>query len=193
VATPLVVAAKGSETEPVPAVTEKLMVSPSATTWPCASVTAAFISLTSNPSAVRVLGLAVRTIVLTGPGIKLTEVFPDTPPTVAVIVAEVRLVELVSVTVALPLVVVVAPERAPAVVENVTTVPSGMLLLAVSLTVAVITVFEVPLATISELPAVADTEPTSGATRVIVTVSVVPFEEVAVMVSVPPPTVSGAV
>jgi len=188
------VVAKGSETEPVPGgVTEKLIISPSATTWPCASVTAAFISLSSNPSAVRLLGLAVRAIALTGPGIKLTEVFPDTPPTVAVIVAEVRLVELVSVTVALPLVVVVAPERAPAVVENVTTVPSGMLLLAVSLTVAVITVFEVPLATISELPAVADTEPTSGATRVIVTVSVVPFEEVAVMVSVPPPTVSGAV
>jgi len=189
------VAAKGEETKPVPgASTEKLMVSPSATTWPHWSVTAAFISLTSNPSAVRVLGLAVRTIVLTGPGIKLTEVSPDTPPTVAVTVAEVRSVELVRVTVALPLVVVVAPERVPAVVVKVTIVPSGMFLLAVSLTVAVITVLEVPLATISALPAVTVTEPTKGAPRLIVTVPGEPFEEVALMVSVPPAgTVSGAV
>jgi hypothetical protein len=188
------VAAKGAETEPVPAVTEKLMLSPSATTWPWASVATALISLSSNPSAVRLLGLAVRAIVFTGPGIKLTEVFPDTPPTVAVIVAEVRLVELVRVTVAFPVVVVVAPDRVPAVVVKVKVVPSGTLLFAVSLTVAVITVVEVPLATISVLPAVAVTEPTEGATRVIVTVSVVLFEEVAVMVSIPPAgTVSGAV
>jgi len=148
------VVAKGSETEPVPGgVTEKLIISPSATTWPCASVTAAFISLSSNPSAVRLLGLAVRAIALTGPGIKLTEVFPDTPPTVAVIVAEVRLVELVRVTVAFPLAVFeimvvwvpgVTLSISPAVVVKVTGVPSGILLLAVSLTVAVIGVVEAP-------------------------------------------------
>jgi len=179
VATPLEVAAVGAETDPVPAVTEKLMVLPSATIWPCKSVATACTVLVLDPSAVRVLGVAVTDIVFTRPGIKLTDVFPDTPPAMAVTVAEPRLVELVRVAVAFPLAVMelkviwvpaVTLSISPSVVEKSTVVPSGMLLPLVSLTAAVIRVVEVPLATISELIEVTVTEPTMGATRVILTV-----------------------
>jgi len=112
------------------------------------------------PSAERLDGFAVRFSAATGPAMKLTLVESLTPPQVAVMVAEPRLVGLVKVAVAFPLAVVVAPERVPAVVEKVTVVPSPMFLPLVSLTVAVIMVLEAPSATISELPAVIVTEPT---------------------------------
>ena len=102
---PLVVAVK-AESVPVPAVTLKVMVSPSATALLLASVTSAVIVLVLVPSAVRLLGVAVSEIVFTTPGIKLTDVFPETTPAVAVMVAEPTFVGLVSKAVAIPLVVV---------------------------------------------------------------------------------------
>jgi len=124
------------------------------------------------PSAERLDGFAVRFSAATGPAMKLTLVESLTPPQVAVMVAEPKLVGLVKVAVAIPLVVVelkvvwmpaVALSISPAVLVKLTVVPSPMFLPLVSLTVAVIRVLEVPLATIAVLPAVADTEPTKAA------------------------------
>ena len=105
-----------------------------------------------------------------------TVTFAFTPPEVAMIVALPRLVELVMVTVAMPLVVVaVGAERLPAVVEKLTEVPSGTLLPLVSFTVAVIRVPLTPSATTFSDPAFTSTEPIEVAMRVIVTVEKVPF------------------
>jgi len=101
-----VVVAVDAERIPEPVVTEKVMVSSSATTLLLASVTTAFMLLVLEPSAVRLLGVAVREIALTAPGTKLTVVFPETPPDVAVMVAEPTFVGLVSKADAIPLVVV---------------------------------------------------------------------------------------
>ena len=58
--------------------------------------------LVLDPSAVRLLGVAVRDIALTTPGRKLTVVFPFTPLQVAVTVAEPTIVGLVNKVVAVP-------------------------------------------------------------------------------------------
>ena len=180
------VVAVGVERVPVPAVTEKVMVSPSATVLLLASVTTAFMVLVLESSAVRLLGVAVREIALTAPGTKLTVVSPETPPAVAVIVAEPKLTGLVRVTVATPLVVAaLAADRVPAVVVKVTVVPSAILLSAVSFIVAVIRVLEAPSATMLEEPALTETEPTVAAMSVIFTVAEVPLVDCAVTVSVP--------
>jgi len=174
-------------------------VSPSATGLLLASKTVTSMVLVLVPSAVRFAGVAVTVSVAGGPAIKLTEAVPEIPPTSAVMSAEPTLVGLVRVAVAIPLVVVevmmvwvpaVALSISPAVVEKVTVVPSAMLLPLVSLTAAVIRVYEVPLATISALPAVTVTEPTRGATRVIVTGEEAVPERA---VTVPKPTVVEAV
>ena len=175
-----------AENVPVPVITLKVMVSPSTTVLLLASVTSAVIVLVLEPSAVRLLGVAVRDIALTAPGIKLTDVFPETPPAVAVMVAEPKLVGLVRVTVATPLVVAaLAADRVPAVVVKVTVVPSAILLSAVSFIVAVIRVLEAPSATMLEEPALTETEPTVAAMSVIFTVAEVPLVDCAVTVSVP--------
>jgi len=162
------------------------MVSPSATVLLLASVTNALIVLVLVLSAVRLLGVAVREIVFTAPGIKLTDVSPETPPAVAVTDADPTFVGLVRVTVATPLVVVaVALSRVPAVVVNVTVVPSATLFPLVSCTVAVIKVCDEPSATMLEEPALTVTEPMVAAISVILTVSEVPLVAWAVIVSVP--------
>jgi len=179
VATPPLVVAVKAESVPVPVVTLKVMVSPSATTLLLASVTSAVIVLVLVSSAARLLGVAVREIVFTAPGIKLTDVSPETPPAVAVIVADPTLVGLVRVAVAIPLVVVavkvdwvpaVTLSISPAVAVKVTVLPLAILLSAVSFIVAVIRVLEAPSATILEEPALTETEPTVATMSVILTV-----------------------
>ena len=120
------------------------------------------------PSAVRLLGMAVRAISATAPGIKLTVVLSVTPPQVAVIVALPTLVGLTSQAVAMPLVVVAlmmvgvaggAPSNSPAVVVKVTVVSSATLFPLLSCTVAVISVFDAPSATAVSEPELIDTAP----------------------------------
>jgi hypothetical protein len=148
------------EIEIAPLTFEKLT-SSELTGLPFASETAASMVLMLMPSAERLAGFAVRFSTATGPAMKLTLVDSLTPPQVAVIVAEPRLVGLVSVVVANPFAVVApAAERMPAVVVKLTEVPSAMFFPSVSLTVAVIRVLVAPSPTISELPAVNVTEPT---------------------------------
>ena len=189
---PVVVAVRLSS---VPSWALKESVSPSATGLLLASTTVTFMVLVLVPSAVRFAGVAVTVTVAGAPATKLTVPVAFTPPHVAVMVAEPRLVGLVRVTVATPLVVVaLAAEKVPAVVVKFTVVPSAMLLPLASFTVAVIRVPEAPSAAISEHPVLTVTVPTVAATRVILTVEDVPLEEVAVIVSLPPPgTASGAV
>jgi hypothetical protein len=160
-----------SEIEMAPLTTEKLTNS-ELTGFPFASRTAASMVLMLMPSAERLDGFAVRLSAATGPAMKLTLVESLIPPQVVVMVAEPRLVGLVKVAKAFPLVVLalkvlwvpaVALSISPAVVVKLTGVPSPILLPSVSSTVAVIRVFEVPLATISALPAVTVTEPTEPA------------------------------
>jgi len=105
------------------------------------------------------------------------------------------MVGLVSVTVATPFVdVAMAAERAPAVVAKLTGVPSGILFPLVSFIMAVMSVEEVPSATMLPLPVVTFTDPTVALIMVIVSDPIVPLVDVAVTVSVPPAgTVFGAV
>ena len=101
-------------------------------------------------------------------------------------VAVPRLVELVMVTVAIPLLVVELEEdNIPAVVVKLTVVPFGTLFPLESLTVAVIRVLVVPSAGIVSEPAVRFTDPADEATRCMVVVEKVPFVASALMVSLP--------
>ena len=172
--------------ERLPPTTAKLMVSPdTGLLW--RSFTVAWIVLVLTPSADRLSGVASTLTAVTGPATKLTVVVSFTPPEVAVIVAVPRMVGLVSVSVATPFVVVaVAAERVPAVVMKLTDVPSAILFPLVSFTMAVMSVAEVPSATMLELPGVTLTEPTFALIIVIVSDPVVPFVDVAVTVSDPP-------
>jgi len=180
--------------EKPPLTTVKLMVSPD-TGLLLRSRTVAWMVLVLTPSADRLSGVARTFTVLTGPAIKLTVAESFTPPEVAVIVAVPRMVGLVRVTVAAPFVVVtMEADKAPAVAAKLTGVPSGILFPLVSFIMAVMSVEEVPSATMLALPAVTVTEPTVVAIIVMVSVPVVPFVDVAVTVSVPPAgTVSAAI
>ena len=183
VATPLALVV-ALATERLPLRTVKLMVS-LATGLLLASMTVALMVLVLEPSAVRLSGVASTVTVFTAPAIKLTEAVPEAPPQVAVMVAEPRLVGLVRVTLATPLVVVaLAAERVPAVVVNVTVVPSAMLLPLASFTVALIRVLEEPSATILEEPALTVTVPTVCSVNSILTVCVTLLDD-AVTVVVP--------
>ena len=147
------------------------------------------------PSADKVSGEAVSTIVLTAPALNVTVTVLDTPPQVAVMVADPTMVELVNVTVATPFVVVaLTAESVPAVVVKLTVVPSNTLLPLAFLTVAEINVVDAPSATMLDEPAVTVTVPTVAAIIVMVSFPVLALVDVAVTVSVPPPgTVLGAV
>ena len=160
-ATPLLfVIAFAAESVPVPVATENDIISPKPTGLPFVSVTTARIVLVLEPSAVKLFGLAVRTILLTTPGTKLTIVVLLMPPAVAVIVAVPRLLELVNMAVATPFVVVfsivkvgISESRLPAVVVNVTVVPSSTLVPLLFFTVTVIRLLDFPSATILLLSA----------------------------------------
>ena len=193
VATPLaLVSALAAERMPLTDV--KLMVSP-LTTLLLASVTVARMVLVLIPSADKLFGLTETATALTGPATKVTVVVSFTPPEVAVTVAVPRLVALVRVTVATPFVVMaLAADKVPAVVEKLTVVPSGTKWLLVFLTVARMTVESEPSATMVLLPEVTATEPTGTAVMVMVVVPKTPLLDVAVTVSVPPAgTVLGVV
>ena len=160
----MLVVAVRLERIPVP-VRMKVMVSPSATALPFASITIALTVLVLEPSAVRLLGEAVSVIPAATSGIKVTDVLAEMPPALIVMVAEPTFVGLVSFAVAVPFVVVVTSLSVPAVATKVTVVLSGMLLPAASFTVAVIVVDE-PFATIPAEPAPAVTEPTTASINV---------------------------
>jgi len=165
---PLFVIAVAEEIVPPPSpVTVNDMASPTIK-LAFTSVTTARIVLVLTPSAVRLFGLAVRTIVLTAPGTKLTVVVSLTPPAVAVILAVPRLFELVNVTVATPFVVVAvvmvgvaSASTVPAVVVKVTVSPSSTLVPLLFFTVAVIRALDVPSATMLLLSACMLIKPTS--------------------------------
>jgi len=181
VAIPLLfVIAVASESVPVPAVTENDIVSPP-TGLSFASITTAWIVLVLAPSAVRLFGVAARFIVSTAPGVKCTDVESLTPPTVAVMVAVPRLVGLVNMAVATPFVVVavvmvgvVSASKLPAVVVNVTSIPSGTSLPLISLIIALIRVFEMPSATILSEPVLSDTDPTETCEAASIVIVVLP-------------------
>ena len=102
------------------------------------------------------------------------------------IVAVPRLVVLVMVTVALPLLVVeLEADSIPAVVVKLTVVPLGTLFPLESFTVAVIRVLDVPSAGIVSEPAVRFTDPADEAARCMVVVENVPFVASALMISLP--------
>jgi len=163
VTTPPTVVAVGAEKVPEPESRVKLITSPS-TALPFASLTSARIVLELSPSAFSMEGVAVREITLTGPAIKVTAVLDDAPAAVAVTVAVPTFVELMRNTDAWPSVVSALEEDSvPAVVLNVTDVPSSTSSPSEFLAVTLTQILETPSATISSEPASTVTEPTDGA------------------------------
>ena len=145
---------------PVPVAKAKFTVWPSGKSLPLASTTRATMTLVLIPSAVRLVWDAEMVTPAACSAVNVTATVPDRDPLVAVTVFNPIAVELVSVVVATPLTVVaVKAERVPAVAENVTVVPSWMVWLLVSRTVAVMVDVDAPSATILEGLAVTDTDP----------------------------------
>ena len=164
------------------------MVSPSATALPWESVTNARTELVLVPSAFRLFGVTVSAMELTAPGTKFTDVEPDTPPVIAIIEADPTRGGLVRVAEATPFTVfTVEATRVPAVVENVTGVPSAISLLLLSFTAARMVVWDDPSATALVEPGVTVTEPIDAAAeiRVILTLPTDPLVDRALTVSVP--------
>jgi len=145
-ATPPVVVALAALKRPL--VVPKVTVVPSATGFPFTSVTVACSVVHVVPSAGMLPGLATSTTVSGTSGVKITLTLSVAMPALASMVAVPEVVEEVSVTWAMPplvlAVVFVAPPNVPRLVTKVTTVPSGTGLPPESSTSAVIVVVVVP-------------------------------------------------
>jgi len=134
-------------------------------TLPEASLAVALTVAVELPSAVKLFGVTTTTTSFTGPAIKATLAEPLTPPIDAVTSAVPIRTELVRATLADPFIVLALavaapPVSVPRVVENDTSVPSGIRLLSESYMEAVIKVVTTPPALICEFPALTLTYPT---------------------------------